>query len=297
MKIHGASRPSSLADPDGTNITIRNDALRAVFHPVAGGRLGSLRHARHGDLIVPFIADTFDPSTWPKSGAFPLFPFHNMLRHSTFEHEGRPVRLRPNMPGGKDVMHGPAHRRAWSVSYHGEEQIALTLDYHADGDWPFDFRATQRFELHQDQLTVKLYLTNTGREHMPGGLGWHPYFRASKDGVIGLDATRRWTPFGPAGMTHDSPVAPLIRLALGSTWHYSGWTQATAVVGDGARITLSGQGALTCFAALHKEAYLCLEPVSHVAGALAGPQTPTDTGLRHLAPSESMCGTIILSVA
>lgn len=295
MTIPGASRQGAWAASGGAGFAIRNDTLQAVFHPAAGGRLGSLRHVRHGDLIVPFMPDTFDPSAWPKSGAFPLFPFHNKLRHATFEHEGRPVRLRPNMPDGTGVMHGPAHRRAWGVSDHSEGHIALTLKYQADADWPFDFSATQRFALHHDRLTVTLCLTNTGQDVMPGGLGWHPYFRASGDGVIGLAARRRWAPFAPAGMVHDGPVAPRVRLETGRTQHYSGWTKATAVIGDGARITLTGTGALTCFAALRQEAYLCLEPVSHVAGALETPQA--ETGLRQLAPGESLQGTATLSVA
>ncbi|MFW2544980.1 hypothetical protein ACN2XU_20300 [Primorskyibacter sp. 2E107] len=293
MTTQGASRPTSL-DPDAPSFSIRNDTFEAVFHPAAGGRLGCLRHVRHGDLIVPFTPVGFDPSAWPKSGAFPLFPFHNKLRQATFDHNGRQVHLRPNMSDGSGVMHGPAHRRAWIVTNHEENQITLALEYRADADWPFDFCATQRFELHQDRLTVTLRLTNTGHEIMPGGLGWHPYFRASVDGVIGIEAAQRWSPFGPTGLVQDGPVPPRARLKTGLTLHYSGWTQATAVIGDGARIRLTGTGALTCFAALHKEEYLCLEPVSHVAGALELPQR--ETGVRHLAPGESLQGSAILSV-
>lgn len=294
MTTRDASRVSSRAQPDEVGFPIRNERFRAVFHPVEGGRLGRLRHVHHGELIVPFTPEGFDPNVWPKSGAFPLFPFHNKLRTAAFEHQGRLVRLRPTMADGAGVMHGPAHRRAWSVSDHRADHVTLELDYRADADWPFDFRATQRFALHQNRLTVTLCLTNTGRDTMPGGLGWHPYFRASDNGVIGLQAARRWTPFDPAAPAADGPVAASVQLDAGRTEHYSGWTRATAVIGDGARISLQGNGALTCFAALHKADYLCLEPVSHVAGALESPGA--DTGLRHLAPGESLTGTAILSV-
>lgn len=300
MTMQGASRPSSLADTGAQHLVIRNDSIEAIFYPAVGGRMGRLRHVSHGDLIVPFTPDTFDRSVWPKSGAFPLFPFHNMARNATFEHYGQLIRLRPNMADGTNVMHGPAHRRAWSVSDHAAHHIKLTLDYTADEDWPFAFRATQRFELRQNRLTIALGLTNTGQDVMPGGLGWHPYFQASKDGEIGLNATHQWNPFGPTGPSrpiHDGTIAPQTRLELGSTQHFSGWKQASTVIADSARITLHGQGALTCLAALHKEAYLCLEPVSHVAGALETPDTATDTGLRYLTPGESMYGTAILTVA
>lgn len=293
MTTRGAGWPTSL-DPDAPSFAIRNETFEAVFHPAAGGRLGCLRHVHHGDLIVPFTPVGFDPSVWPKSGAFPLFPFHNKIRQATFDHNGRQVHLRPNMPDGLGVMHGPAHRRAWMVTDHAEDQITLVLEYRADADWPFDFCATQRFDLHHDRLTVTFDLTNTGHETMPGGMGWHPYFRPSVDGVIGIDAAHRWTCFNPTGLIQDGVVPRRVLLKTGLTQHYSGWTQATAVIGDGARIRLTGSGDLTCFAALHKEQYLCLEPVSHVAGALEVQRR--ETGLRNLAPGESLQGSAILSV-
>ncbi len=297
-----ASLPGTLQDPRVRPQVICNDALEAVFQPLAGGRLLRLRHMDHGDLLVPLDDEFIDLDRWPKAGAFPLFPFHNRLRNAAFRHEGRTIKLNPNTTNGKDVMHGPAHRRPWHVSDQAAEYIEMALEYRADTDWPFDFMATQRFELHGSSVKVRLALTNTGRTVMPGGIGWHPYFRPSLDGQIGLAAVRQLEPFAQGGpLETNLEGSPTAKVALpdGETRHFSGWTQATASIGEGINITLMGDRELTCLAALHKSDYLCLEPVSHVAGAFEAMRANagTNTGPRLLTPGESLTGTAILSVA
>jgi aldose 1-epimerase len=279
---------------------ICNDHFEASFAPRAGGRLLVLRHVVHGDIVVPMDNRSFDPTNWPKAGAFPLFPFHNRLRDAAFRLEGRTTRLLPNMANGRDVMHGPAQRRPWRVSETGPDYLEMTLTYRADDDWPFDFSATQRFRLQENCLIVRLSLTNSGKALMPGGMGWHPYFRPSPDGNIQITAARVWHPFAPgnpfAHVTHNSRGWDG-QFARDVTRHYSGWTIAMARIGEGTTISLSGDTSLSCLAALHKNDYLCLEPASHVAGALETlPELCPETGLRLLRPGETMSGVSILSV-
>jgi aldose 1-epimerase len=281
-----------------TGFVIRNGTFEATFHPAAGGRMARLHHVRHGDLLVPLGSEPFHPSYWPKAGAFPLFPFHNKVSGSTFRFDGREIRLKPNMADSTVVMHGPAHRRAWYISDQAEQHIELTLDYKADEDWPFNFKASQRFDLCGDSLTIMLCLTNTGTVTMPGGIGWHPYLQPPADGLICLTAERQWKPFesGDPSVPIHQPTSS-IRLEKDSTQHYSGWRQVTARIGESARITLEGSDGLTCLAALRKDEYLCLEPVSHVAGALAHADAPpNDTGMQLLSPGASLSATVRLCV-
>lgn len=260
----------------------------------------SLQHVVHGDILVPMTDTSFDPAKWPKAGAFPLFPFHNRLRDAAFRFEGRIVRLRPNMANGRDTMHGPAQRQPWRVSESGPDFFEMTLTYRADDDWPFDFTATQKFGLQENCLFVRLSLTNTGKALMPGGIGWHPYFRPSPDGKIQINAARLWHPFAPGDpFAHVAHVSrnPDGQIPRDVTRHYSGWTTATARTGEGATISLSGDTSLSCLAVLHKTDYLCIEPASHVAGALeALPDLCVETGLRLLRPGETLFGVSILCV-
>jgi len=253
-----------------------------------------LRHVDHGDLLIPLQDTAFNPGEWPKAGAFPLFPFHNRLLNDAFYLSGKMIQLRAN------VMHGPAHRHPWHVTAEAPSQIEMTLHYQADEDWPFDFTAKQRFELDPSGLHVKLSLTNTSTTLMPGGIGWHPYFRPSPDGHIRITAKRQWDPFGPGGLSepvkhdHRNPGAARPR---DETQHFSGWIEATAQIKGGATISLAGDSGLSCLTTLHKQHYLCLEPVSHVAGALGVlPETCSETGMRLLSPGESHIGKVRLSI-
>ena len=47
---------------------------------------------------------------------------------------------------------------------------------HAAGEWPWAYRATQRFSLTPAALNVEMVVTNESGTTMPAGLGWHPYF-------------------------------------------------------------------------------------------------------------------------
>lgn len=287
-------------DPLSGRQVIRNQTFEAMFQPLAGGRMMYLRHADHGDILVPLRDASFSPSNWPKAGAFPLFPFHNRLRNAAFNYGGHVVQLKPNAANGTDTMHGPAHRRPWQVTGKGSSFITMNLAYQPDDEWPFHFTATQHFELHEDQLTITLKLTNTDDATMPAGLGWHPYFQPSRDGKVITNATTRWeqndTTKCPEEFERSSSTDDSL-LKLDSTVHYANWTNASARIGDGAAISLSADKALSHLVLHRKNEYLCIEPTSHAAGAFATlPEPPTETGIRMLAPGETMTGTAALQV-
>ena len=300
MRVSEASSSNMLSDPISDRHTIANDCFEATFQPLAGGRMLRLRHVGHGDLLVPLHDASFHPVKWPKAGAFPLFPFHNRLRGAAFRYDGRLIRLRPNAANGADVMHGPAHLRPWRVTEKDPDFIEMALAYRADDEWPFDFTATQRFELHEDHLSVDLTLTNTSGMPTPGGIGWHPYFQAPRDGQVVIDAANPWDPVGQKGlperMARDSGTGSC-PIEINSTQHYSNWTEASAWIGDDTKITLSGNSRLSYLVVHWKAEYLCLEPASHVSGAFATlPELSPETGLCLLAPGETLAGTARLHV-
>ncbi len=301
MTTQAASIPRTIQHLHALRQVIRNDIFEVVFQPMAGGRMLRLRHVDHGDVLVPLHDEDIDLDRWPKAGAFPLFPFHNRLRDAVFQNDGKTIRLKPNSANGKDVLHGPAHRRPWSVTELGPAHIEMSMDYRADDEWPFDFRATQRFELHQDRLIIRLGLTNTGSTVMPGGIGWHPYFRHSTDEQIRITAQQQWDPFGLGGLSEAGKHnlrTMVTSIPRDTAQHYSGWTKATVRINGGATTTLLGDDALSCLTALQTSQYLCLEPTSHVAGALERlPDACPETGMRLLQPGASLSGTVSLSIS
>lgn len=280
-------------------LSIRSGPLTARFIPENGGRMTHLVHERLGDILVPTAGPEFEPLNWPKAGGYPLFPYHNKLLSAAFEHEGRRHSVVPHPSSGIDAQHGPAHRRPWHVVSQAEDRIELALDYRADADWPFDFRAVQRFTLSDDRLDIELSMTNTGESSMPGGFGWHPYFSAGFDDPASCDATRIW-PVGEAGIPNGMPAEARGEHRLageGLTIFLSDWREAKATTAGGAKITITAGPELPHIVAHRTPAYICLEPVSHVAGVFGfASENQQDAGLFVLAPGEARLARLSLGI-
>ncbi|HAU78358.1 MAG TPA: galactose mutarotase, partial [Agrobacterium sp.] len=170
--------------PSPETVTIACGRLSARLRPAWGGRITHLWHADYGDILVPKTEQDFEPFNWPRAGAYPLFPYHNRLYRGSFVHTGIRHDLLPHPALAPDAMHGPAHRRPREISDLSSDRVALALDYEADGEWPFSFRAEQSFLLQDDRITVELSITNRANVPAPVSLGWHPYLAAG----LGCDA-------------------------------------------------------------------------------------------------------------
>lgn len=258
-----------------------------------------LVHDRFGDILVPTESLDLDPLNWPKAGAYPLFPYHNRLVGAAFGHEGRSYEVLPHPALRSDAQHGPAHRRPWHVVSHSASRIELALDYQADADWPFDFRAVQRFLIGENRLDVELSMTNAGSSSMPGGFGWHPYFAAGFEKPVACDAGKIW-PVDAIGIPGGLPPDPRERKPLpneGFTVFLSEWQAATAVTNGGAEIAITAGPDLPHLVAHRMPAYVCLEPVSHVAGVFGfPPEERAAAGLFILRPEEERSARLSLRI-
>lgn len=245
--------------------------------------------------MVPFTNSNFDPLDWPKAGAFPLVPYHGRLCGARLTYDEQLFQLVPNPFRGGDSMHGPAQRRPWHVGEKTRESVELTLDYQADEEWPWSFRAHQRFLITSDRLDLQLLLTNLGSTAMPAGLGWHPYFPASIDAHLSCDAPTLWPSASEIGSSDShprqrAPAEPLPNRPF--TQQFSDWTFATLTTRNGEFELRRGDG-LSHFVLHRTSTYVCLEPVSHVGGAfgLSG-ELGRRSGLVALQPSQSLSGSV-----
>lgn len=280
-------------------VAISCGPLSARLRPAWGGRMTHLHHVDHGDILVPTGEDGFEPLNWPRAGAYPLFPYHNRLYGGSFVHAGIRHDLLPHPALAPDAMHGPAHRRAWEISDLDSDRARLLLDYEADGEWPFSFRAEQSFLLENTGLTVNLSITNLADVPAPMALGWHPYLAAD----LGCDArtdARLQYPLDPQNVPTGHPAVPrqnaAIPAATGYTLHYTDWSNAHVQFG-GFSLRIEADP-IFCHLAVHRmDRYLCLEPVSMAAGALGVPETQREVfGVRIIPPGEHLSGRIRLSI-
>lgn len=279
-------------------VVISSNDLEATFNPAIGGRLTSLKFQDACQLVAPINDEYHDWLRWPKAGAFPLFPFHGRLSSGTFIWKGRPYHVATNPNAQDHALHGPAQRRQWRVTSRETNSVEIQLEYLPDEDWPFDFRASQRFTINGEHLSVELSLENSGSHPMPGGIGWHPYFAGGIECDAFCDADTRWvsvhSPKELAVVPRSDVELPLAKAPF--TEHFSNWSRASIDMPE-VRLEISASDSLNMLVVHRTCDYTCFEPVSHVAGVYGFQEELYEkAGLKTLAPGEVLSGRIKISV-
>lgn len=271
-------------------IVLENGAARLQLAPDIGGAVAGFT-VDSRDILRPMArgaTDVLDASS------FPLVPFCNRIPEGRFAFEGRQVLLKPNLGDHPHPLHGQGWRGAWSVEH--AEGAKATLSYaHAPSDWPWAYRAEQRFILGEAGLRLELSVTNTGDTPMPAGLGFHPYFprragevlRASVEGVWMINETVLPT------VHHDGVWGPDWASGAGVEGHedlidhcYTGWNQQAALNAPGQPTTTITASADCRWLHLYVppgQDFYCVEPCASRPDPFGAP----DSGLVRLAPGQS----------
>jgi len=282
------------------SITLRQGALGVTLAPGIGGSLARFWSdaSRPGmDFLRPALPGGLARAEPEGLSSFPLVPWSNRIRAGRFTFGGQSVALTPNLRG--HAIHGLGYRTAWTVADRSSSEAVLE-HRHAAGEWPWAYRATQRFALTPAALNVEMVVTNESGTTMPAGLGWHPYFPRTAGTTLHAGVTGLWLT--------DNEILPTVcvtpppdrdprlglavdRVALDNV--FVGWDRTAIITWPErrAQLRLSARGPLTTLVVYTPpgEAFFCAEPVSHVTDAFnlaaAGRQ---DTGMLSLAPGGSV---------
>ncbi len=152
----------------GPTIVLETARARALVHPAAGGRVGSLVV---GDLEM-LIGDGRTRLEW---GIYPMAPWAGRTRDARFTFGGVERTLPATMP--PHAIHGTVLDREWVAAEVARDACLLETDL--GPDWPFAGTATHRIELEDaaDGAVLRLALTvATSDAAMPAVVGWHPWF-------------------------------------------------------------------------------------------------------------------------
>lgn len=272
-----------------TVVVLQTARARVELLPALGGAVS--RFSWDGrDLLRPAPEGT---SEVLEAGNFALVPFCNRIREGRFSFGGHDVALSPNLGDHPHALHGQAWRGAWTVVSANETEAALAFD-HAPGEWPWAYRAEQRFVLGEQGLRQELSVTNTGAEPMPAGLGFHPYFPAPAGTRLQAGVAGVWMIDGDClPTTHvDGPWrsdwaagAPTAVSELIDNC-YTGWNGVAALTGpDGAVTTLTASPDCRWLHVYSPPGadFVCAEPVANRPDPFNG----EDSGIRVLAPGET----------
>ena len=296
-----------MVGPDARSelVTLAAGPLTLVISPGAGGSIARFDFADGGASVPILRGCAAAPGHVLETGSFPLVPYVNRIRGGRFDFRGRTVSLAPNMAGDPSPLHGQGWLNPWRVVT--ASAAAATLDYHHEaGEWPWSYRAEQRFTLDVSGLEIVLACRNLSADPMPCGLGQHPYFLCGAETRIATRVTDVWT--------IDEHVLPVERIpatgrfdltdaavcGLGLDHGFGGWGGRAAFRYPAwpFAIELSSPDA-DFFQLYSPEAggLFVAEPVTHANAALNAPEAEwSDLGMRVLEPGAEMALSMRLDV-
>jgi len=294
-----------------TGLELRVGSTRALTAPSVGGALAAFE-CGGVPILRPTSEKAFSDGTVREFACYPLVPYSNRIAHAVLHWNGMAHPLPRYIREQAHAIHGNAWRRAWTVIERSDRHATLELVHRPDvahGDeWPFAYRAEQRFDLAADQLELRLEIRNDDVRTVPVGLGWHPFFERAADTELEFCAGGVW-------LTDDS-VLPTRHTAVPSAWDFctaraigaaeidncfSGWRTPARVRWPSRRLSVEIDASDECD---HVVVYvppgrdfLAIEPVTHMTDAFNRAARGLDgTGTRTLAPGEAFSCTMRFSV-
>ncbi len=284
-----------------TLYTLQNGPLRLTVSE-RGGVIEGFWHNN-----TPLLRPGKQRGVAVESSCFPLVPFGNRVSGNGFEWEGKSYHLEPNVEWDSHYLHGDGWLNDWQCD--GRSDDALTLHYrHQHG--VYRYVAQQHFQLRSSSLSVTLTVNNEGKEALPFGLGWHPYFPLTETTRLQAQASGYWLEREQwlAGEYQDSLPAALDfnqPNVLPRQWvnnGFAGWNGEALISQQDYRLRLKTTPAAPCYFVFVSDPafdegyafdFFCMEPMSHAPDDHHRPQGGNLTVLK---PGESQSQTMELAL-
>jgi aldose 1-epimerase len=111
--------------------------------------------------------------------SFAMLPWSNRISAGGFEHAGQNHPMAPNRAGEPYPIHGDGWLQPWTLSQPAPDTLVMSLESHHFGNNPYNYHATQTFQLLKGGLDQTVSVTHLGDSPLPYGLGLHPWFPRS----------------------------------------------------------------------------------------------------------------------
>jgi aldose 1-epimerase len=198
--------------------------------------------------------------------------------------DGRTVRLRPNIADHPHAIHGHGWQTEWQVLSSDRAACTLVFEYAAAETWPWNYRATQRFSIAANVLTIELAVENLCTSRMPAGIGFHPFFPNPKSARLRAAARCVWEGAALEFPSRCAAIPPALDFgaarSVGDTRGldhcYSGWSGSATIEWDAdarSRVEIAAAAPLEhlMIYAPENRDFFCVEPVSHTVNAFNAP--------------------------
>jgi aldose 1-epimerase len=283
----------------GNLLHLKSGQWELEVQPARGGAVTALRH-RDRDVLVAPSASTEDAMG---SANFVLVPYANRIAQGCFKHAGREWTLPHNFGEHAHPLHGTGWKRVWSVARQRADEVEMQLVHVADAHWPWAFEATQRIAVSADVMRHELTVINRAGGAAPIGVGFHPAFAACAATTFSTQLEGVWTTDAdslPVALVPASEVLPELPGAVRALREqlvdhcFTGWSRDLCIDHAGSagdmRLTLAASPELP-FLQLYMppgKSWFCAEPMSQMPDAINRHESWSGTGLRLLAPGESL---------
>ncbi|MES2210231.1 MAG: hypothetical protein V4515_08605 [Chloroflexota bacterium] len=276
-------------------VTIASGSIRAELLPGIGARLHRLTVFGHELLRTPDDPQEHlhDPFRW---GGYVMAPWCNRIDPVPTDVGGVVVDVPANSSDGT-ALHGQVYMAAW------EELGEGTFWVRGGGaGWPWPYETTLRVTTVDTPadaaiITFEQVLTNLGDRSMPGGVGFHPWFRGPLE--VRIAAARvlpsnlaAGEPIVPVAGDFDLRVRRAMPVDLDATWldpadpPVALWWPDPGVR---ARLEVASDAGLCIVAASPAGAdAVAVEPETHAPQGLRRLLTGAPHGLAWLAPGGSI---------
>lgn len=113
-----------------------------------------------------------------------LFPFANRILNGEYEFQNKKLRLKQNT-NENNAIHGLLYNKTFTISEQKQNtnSVATTLTYTQEikeSGFPFLFKVDVTYTLFENELSLKITITNIDTNSFPFTIGWHPYFYSAK---------------------------------------------------------------------------------------------------------------------
>ncbi|MBE2191400.1 MAG: aldose 1-epimerase [Alphaproteobacteria bacterium] len=173
--------------------TIQNEHLLLEFCPEIGGIVTRFDLISKEGIIPLFRP--YDPSL-PldplNSSGFPLTPFSNRIGYGVLKFSGKTYRVGPSFGGEPHPNHGSGWHSVWHLTELSEYKAIMTLRVPKSEESPYDYEASQMFELLDDRLDITMTIKNCGEEALPFGTGHHTYFVRTPQTILRASLPKVW---------------------------------------------------------------------------------------------------------
>ena len=166
----------------GELVELRAGDLAVDLVPQIGGSIAAFRL---DDIDVMRSLSDADRAAGNVLGtaSFPMVPYANRIAGNAFEFHGRRYTFQMNNPPEIYNVHGTGWLRPWTVTGSSASEATLSLAVIEPGE-AYAYRATQRYALDADGLSINMTVTNASTETMPFGFGHHPWFDRDPDVTV-----------------------------------------------------------------------------------------------------------------